>query len=156
RWDDLQLSHVPAGSPLATQLPELARAVGMRALVRPAERSPYFELSGFERRLGAKFRGNLRRRAKKLPQLAFERVSVYDARALDEGLALEAAGWKGQDGLGTAIACHARLARFYHAVARSFARRGRLTLAFLRTGERRIAFHFALEDERVYYLLKPG
>jgi CelD/BcsL family acetyltransferase involved in cellulose biosynthesis len=154
RWDSLELAHVPADSPLATLLPELASAAGLRVAVQPAERSPYFALEKFEERLGSKFRGNLRRRAKKLPDLAFERIAVYDKAALDEGLALEAAGWKG--GLGTAIACEARLVRFYHALARSFARRGRLTLAFLRAQGKRIAFHFALEDERVYFLLKPG
>jgi CelD/BcsL family acetyltransferase involved in cellulose biosynthesis len=154
RWDSLELSHVPADSALATVLPELAAAAGLRTHVQPAEWSPYFALDKFEERLGSKFRGNLRRRAKKLPDLAFERIDVYDRDALDEGLALEAAGWKG--GLGTAIACNARLTRFYHALARSFARRGQLTLAFLRAQEKRIAFHFALEDGRVYFLLKPG
>jgi CelD/BcsL family acetyltransferase involved in cellulose biosynthesis len=89
-----------------------------------------------------------------LPDLAFERIAHYGKSALGEGLALEAAGWKG--GLGTAIACDPRLVRFYHALARSFARRGRLTLAFLRARGRRIAFHFALENERTYFLLKPG
>jgi CelD/BcsL family acetyltransferase involved in cellulose biosynthesis len=154
RWDSLELVHVPADSPLATALPPLARAAGLRVAIQPAECSPYFALEQFEERLGSKFRGNLRRRARKLPDLAFERVAAYDRAALDCGLALEAAGWKG--GLGTAIACDARLTRFYHALARSFARRGRLTLAFLRAQGKRIAFHFALEDDRVYFLLKPG
>src|SRR5262249_52516148 len=54
------------------------------------------------------------------------------------------------------IACDAALRGFYTAIARTFGRRGRLSLAFLRAGGRRIAFQFALEDERAYYLLKPG
>jgi CelD/BcsL family acetyltransferase involved in cellulose biosynthesis len=154
RWDVLDLPHVPASSALACALPELARAAGLHVAIVPAESSPYFALAGFEERLGAKFRGNLRRRARKLPDLAFERIAGYDQRALEEGFALEAAGWKG--GLGTAIACQPALARFYHAMARSFGRRGQLTLAFLRTRGQRIAFHFTLESDGVYFLLKPG
>ena len=154
RWDALELAHVPADSALATDLVDLARSAGLRTATWPTEWSPYFELAGFEERLGSKFRGNLRRRAKKLPDLEFERIARYDKVALDEGLELERAGWKG--GLGTAIACDAALARFYHAVARCFGRSGGLSLNFLRARGKRIAFHFALENRRVYFLLKPG
>jgi CelD/BcsL family acetyltransferase involved in cellulose biosynthesis len=153
-WDVVRLGCVPTDSPLAVNLPELARAQGCRVAVGAGPRSPYFALPGFEARLGGKFRGNLRRRARKLEGLSFERLGSYDAAALDEGLALEAAGWKGR--AGTAIACDPRLRRFYHAVARTFGRLGQLTLAFLRAHGRRIAFHFALEDKRAYYLVKPG
>ena len=154
RWDALELAHVPADSPLATDLVELAQKAGLRTATWATECSPYFELAGFEERLGSKFRGNLRRRAKKLPDLEFERVARYDKALLDEGLELERAGWKGE--LGSAIACDAQLVRFYHAVARCFARRGGLSLNFLRARGKRIAFHFALETPRVYFLLKPG
>jgi CelD/BcsL family acetyltransferase involved in cellulose biosynthesis len=155
-WAVLRLETVPVTSTLARTLPQLARAAGFLVRVAPAAKSPWFALAGFEERLSAKFRSNLRRRARKLEEVAYERVATYDAAALDEGLALEAAGWKGARGLGTAIACDPRLRRFYHAIARTFAKRRQLTLAFLRARGRRIAFHLALEDARAYYLLKPG
>ena len=145
--------------------------------------SPYLPLPSsaaeLDRQIGGKFRGNLRRRARKLEAdvgpLALERIggraldaangsasldaadavdsATLDA-ALDEGFALEAAGWKGD--LGTAIACDPRLRARYHALAHVFAARGRLACYFLKAGPRRVAFHFALVDEDTYYLFKPG
>jgi len=131
-------------------------------------RSPYLDLpattAALDQQLGSKFRGNLRRRAKKLEAevgpLALERIdgsgihgAALDA-ALDEGFALEAAGWKGE--LGTAIACDPTLRRRYRALAHVFAARGQLACYFLRAGDRRVAFHFALVDGATYYLFKPG
>jgi hypothetical protein len=155
-WDRLELPYVPTDSPLATTLPHLARADGFLAVLSPGPRSPWFPLDKFEAALGSKFRGNLRRRAKKLGDVRFELIDRYDRAALDEGLALEAAGWKGKAGTGTAIACDPTLMRFYHATARVFAKRRQLALSFLRANGKRIAFHYALTDGRAYYLLKPG
>ncbi len=116
-----------------------------------------------DRALDAKFRANLRRRAKKLAAdigpVELERVDgrltpPALAARLDEGFALEALGWKGARG--TAIACDARLASRYRALAQAFAARGQLACYFLRAGGRRVAFHFALADGAVYYLFKPG
>jgi CelD/BcsL family acetyltransferase involved in cellulose biosynthesis len=131
-------------------------------------RSPYLPLPAsaaeLERRLGSKRRGNLRRRARKLEAdvgpLTLERIDGRDRdvaaldAALDEGFALEAAGWKGARG--TAIACDPRLRARYRALAHVFAARGRLACYFLRAGGRRVAFHFALVDDETYYLFKPG
>ncbi|HEX9104368.1 MAG TPA: GNAT family N-acetyltransferase, partial [Polyangia bacterium] len=121
-------------------------------------------LSELDRQLGSKFRGNLRRRAKKLAAevgpLALERVDGAGLTAieldalLDEGFALEAAGWKGD--AGTAIGCVPSLRARYAALAHAFAARGELACYFLRAGARRVAFHFALADADTYYLFKPG
>jgi len=46
--------------------------------------------------------------------------------------------------------------RFYTELARWAAARGVLKFAFLRVGGRALAFHFALESQNKYYLLKPG
>jgi CelD/BcsL family acetyltransferase involved in cellulose biosynthesis len=83
----------------------------------------------------------------------FERVTVDDPSALDDMFRLEAA-WKGE--AGTAIASTVETLGFYRDLAESFARTGALSLTFLRIGGVRIAGHFALEDDRAYYLLKPG
>ena len=130
--------------------------------------SPYLPLpstpAALDKQQGSKFRGNLRRRAKKLEAdvgpITLERIdgSGLDAvqldAILDEGFALEAAGWKGD--AGTAIACDARLIARYRALAHAFAARGELACYFLRAGTRRVAFHYALVDRDTYYLFKPG
>ena len=44
----------------------------------------------------------------------------------------------------------------YGALAHAFAARGQLACYFLRAGDRRVAFHYALVDADTYYLFKPG
>lgn len=153
-WHLLTLRAVPVGSALALDLIELAREDGCRAAIDPGSRSPYLELNEFESRLNGRFRRNLRSRARKLRDLRFERIPRYDEVALEDAFELEAAAWKGQ--AGTAIACSRNLRGFYRELALHFGHRGGLAITFLVTGGERIAVHFALEDERAYYLLKPG
>lgn len=167
-WDAVELPSIPVEGAAADALVDAARAAGLPTGDWPSMVSPFLPLpasaAALDRQLGSKFRGNLRRRAKKLEAalgpLALERVDgsglsavALDA-ALDEGFALEAAGWKGE--LGTAIACDPQLAARYRALGHAFAARGQLACYFLRSGERRLAFHFALADGATYYLFKPG
>jgi CelD/BcsL family acetyltransferase involved in cellulose biosynthesis len=157
-WDALELREIPDGESGAAPLLAAARADGHALAVWPAMRSPYLLLG--EAAGSAKFRANLRRRERKLVEevgaITLERVDggpALDA-ALEEGFALEAAGWKGERG--TAIACDPSLSARYRALAHAFAARGELAVHFLRAGGRRVAFHFALLDGGVYYLFKPG
>jgi CelD/BcsL family acetyltransferase involved in cellulose biosynthesis len=167
-WDALELQSIPVDGAAAARLVAAARAAGLPIGDWPSMVSPYLSLPAstaeLDRQLGSKFRGNLRRRARKLEAevgpLTLERLDGSDGdgaaldAALDEGFALEAAGWKGE--LGTAIACDPRLRRRYRALAHAWAARGRLACYFLKAGERRVAFHFALVDDDTYYLFKPG
>lgn len=167
-WDAVELQSVLAKGAAADRLVAAARAAGWADGEWTSMQSPFLPLpesaAALDQQLGAKFRGNLRRRAKKLAAevgaVALERVDGHDRNAaaldalLDEGFALEAAGWKGE--LGTAIACDAKLNRHYRALAHAFARRGQLACYFLTVAGRRVAFHFALVDDHTYYLLKPG
>jgi CelD/BcsL family acetyltransferase involved in cellulose biosynthesis len=129
-----------------------------------SQASPYLPLPSsaeeLDASLSAKFRGNLRRRARLLEAevgpLRLEQISQrreVDA-AFDDGLRLEAAGWKGV--AGTAISCDAWLTARYRALAHAFAAKGSLALYFLSVGQQRVAFHFGLIEGGVYYLLKPG
>jgi CelD/BcsL family acetyltransferase involved in cellulose biosynthesis len=167
-WDALELQVILDDGGAADRLVEAARAAGLPIGAWPSMRSPYFALpatvADLDQRLGAKLRGNLRRRAKKLAAdvgpVTLERVDGAGVSAvqldalLDEGFALEAAGWKGARG--TAIACDARLRARYLALAHAFAARGQLACYFLHAGARRVAFHYALVDGDTYYLFKPG
>jgi CelD/BcsL family acetyltransferase involved in cellulose biosynthesis len=169
-WDALELQSVPARDAAAARLVAAARAARLPVGYWPSMTSPYLPLPAsaaqLDRQLSSKFRGNLRRRARKLAAdvgpLSLERIDGNGAAvdsatlddALEEGFALEAAGWKGD--LGTAIACDPRLRARYRALAHAFASRGRLACYFLKAGSRRVAFHFALVDDDTYYLFKPG
>jgi CelD/BcsL family acetyltransferase involved in cellulose biosynthesis len=153
-WHAIELGNVLADSPLATELVEHARADGFRVEIATRAKSPYFPLADFEAALAGDFRRKLMARRRKVPELAFERVTSDDEAALEDLFRLEAAAWKGS--AGTAIASAPDTLGFYRDLARRFARAGQLSLTFLRSGGRRIAGHFALEDKRAYYLLKPG
>jgi CelD/BcsL family acetyltransferase involved in cellulose biosynthesis len=154
RWDTLELKGLPADSPLASTLPELARADRCRVEIRETSRAPWFLVDGIEQRIHRRFRGDMRRLERQVGGVELERVTTFDREAIDDVLKLEAAAWKGA--AGTAIACDARLASFYRALARVFARKGSLTMAFLRARGVRIAAQFALEDATTFYLVKVG
>jgi CelD/BcsL family acetyltransferase involved in cellulose biosynthesis len=151
-WDVLRFRGIPADSPLARLVPALARADGFGAHLRETSRAPWFEVHEIEQRVHRRFRGDMRRLERQLGGVELERIAVFDRAALAEFFRLEALGWKGKQG--TAIACDPGLMAFYTAIARVFARRQQLTIAFLRARGRRIAGCFALEDAATFHLLK--
>lgn len=70
--------------------------------------------------------------------------------AMEQFLALEAAGWKGKRG--TALVCDPSTATFARALIRHFARRGRCRIDALTLDGKPIAMGIALKsDDRVYY-----
>lgn len=162
RWDVVRLIDVPErGNGFA--LYEAAKAQGLPAGTWESLRSPYLPLpatwEALQTQLTAKFKGNLRRRRKKLEEkgkVTFERCSggeLLDAH-LEEGFILESSGWKGEQG--TAIAQDLATRGFYQELARRSAYQGELSLYFLRLDGRAVAFHYGLAVESRYYLLKPG
>jgi CelD/BcsL family acetyltransferase involved in cellulose biosynthesis len=167
-WDAVELQVILDEHAAAHALVAAARAANLPTGEWASMVSPYLTLPSsaaeLDKQLGGQFRGNQRRRAKKLEAdvgpIALERVdgSGLSAVELDallaEGFALEAAGWKGD--AGTAIACNPPLRARYAALAHAFAARGQLACYFLRAGARRVAFHYALADADTYYLFKPG
>jgi hypothetical protein len=133
-WDVFELRGVPADSPMAQRFPDLARRCGFQAYAREVGRAPYFDVRRIEERVHRRFRGDMRRLERQLGGVELERITTYDRGALNDLLRLEASGWKGHQG--SAIACDAPLERYYRTLARIFARRGQLTLAFLRASVR--------------------
>jgi CelD/BcsL family acetyltransferase involved in cellulose biosynthesis len=167
-WDVLRLSDVPEHGN-AWHLRDAVRRRGWPVGTWDSLASPFIPLppdhAGMERRLTSKFRANCRRRRAKLiarGAVSFEcfEGAATDAaedaldRKLDEGLALEASGWKGERG--TAIVQDAAAHRFYRTVARIAARRGELALYFLRLDDRAVAFQLGVIQGGRYLLLKPG
>ena len=162
-WDVLVLPQLPVGSPTLDRLPALAVRSGFRVGTWRGPDSPRLRLTGtwddYFNGLDRKHRSNLRNRLKRLSALgpvAMEVVTDGPALlpALEEGLRIEAAAWKGQ--AGTAIGCHAELRRFYGGFAARAAAAGWLRLHFLTVGGRRIAFGYWLCYQKKLYLLKPG
>ena len=162
-WDALELRDVlddrATGAGL---LVEAARASGCIAGAWPSQRSPVLEIGrdpdAVLAHLDAKFRANLRRRARRLAEeigpVALERIETADEGALADAYRLEAAGWKGERG--TAIACDPARVETYRALSRALSSAGTFALSFLRAGERRVAFHLAAIEGGAYFLFKVG
>jgi CelD/BcsL family acetyltransferase involved in cellulose biosynthesis len=140
-----------------------ATQAGLAAGRWPSICSPYITLpaaSGDAIEFGStKFRANLRRRRRRLNEqgkVTLERIDGGPSlqRQLEDGLRLEARGWKGS--AGTAIVQDPATLGFYLALAHHAAARGMLRLWVMRLDGRAIAFHFALEHGGRYLLLKPA
>jgi CelD/BcsL family acetyltransferase involved in cellulose biosynthesis len=159
----LSLGFVEAGDPAIDVLRRAAAETGSRLLTRPLEHSPYLDVDGdwnvYEQSLDGKLLREIRRRRRGLEasgRLTFDVESGGERLAdlLDEGFAVEAAGWKGERG--SAIASRAETESFYRSLAAWAAERGWLRIALLRIDGRAIAFDFCIEQGGVHYLLKTG
>lgn len=161
RWDVLLLRDLPRDGPTSTLLEPLARADRHLTGRWTSLDTPYLPLGGRprEEQVTAKFRANLRRRARRLEEqgaVAVERIEggpALDA-ALDAFFALEAAGWKGKRG--TAIGRDPRLVAFYRRIAHDAAARGALAARALTLDGRAVAFHLGLVHRGVYHLPKTA
>jgi CelD/BcsL family acetyltransferase involved in cellulose biosynthesis len=162
-WDVLQLCQLPNTSPTLAAISNAADRDGYPTGLWTSSESPYIELdSSWQEYLGGlatKHRANLRNRFKRLGAAGSfrrETIATEDGleHALADGLELEAAAWKGDEG--TAISCSPELCSFYAVFARRSARHGWLRLNFLRASEQRIAFDYSLEYRNHAFLLKQG
>jgi CelD/BcsL family acetyltransferase involved in cellulose biosynthesis len=161
RWDAIVLRDVRRDGPTSTLLEPIARADGHLTGRWASVSSPRLRLGGTpaEERTSARFRANLRRRARRLHELGAVAVrragSASDADgALADFLVLEASGWKGEGG--TAIAHDPALVRFYEGVVRDAAARGTLAIRALTLDGRAIAVHLGIVHRGVYHLPKTA
>jgi CelD/BcsL family acetyltransferase involved in cellulose biosynthesis len=156
------LWRIPAESPVVGAL---RGVLGERAVrTHPAMACPYIELdetwvepeARFSSRRRSDFR-RARRRAEALGTVAIEVVAPGPDEALglfEEAVAVEAAGWKGEEG--TAIARDEKKGRFYREWVRASAREGILRMSFLRIDGRAAAMQLAAESGNRFWLLKIG
>lgn len=111
--------------------------------------------------LSKNFRKNLRRRgnlAEKMGGITFE--TAREGAALEAGFAalleVEASGWKGATGEGTAIRQDARLIQFYEQVVRGFGQRGQCAIHLMKHDGKPIAATMELFINDVVYGMKCG
>lgn len=162
-WDVIELCQLPAGSRTLKELSRLAADDGFLMGLWRSTASPYLPVRGawesYLQDLSSKHRSNLRNRLKRLGQLGqvkLEEICCGEQleSALEEGLRIEAAAWKGE--AGTAILSRPDLSRFYRTLAEHAGQRGWLRLHFLTVNDRRIAFAYSLCYKNRLYLLKDG
>jgi CelD/BcsL family acetyltransferase involved in cellulose biosynthesis len=161
--DMVVLRQIPDNSPTLPAVERLANADGWFSgqwITRP---SPYIELNcEYEEvlsRLKGGYRYNLRKRYERLGKIGPIDVEVITERqhvreAMEDGLRIEAAAWKGKEG--TAIESDAAVREFYVRLAERQAELGQLRLTFLRVGGKRISFNYVLCSQKKVYAVKIG
>jgi CelD/BcsL family acetyltransferase involved in cellulose biosynthesis len=162
-WDVVMLPELSGASRTVEVLARLARTRAIRSGIWSAGSSPKISLDGsfdaFLATLSTNRRATLRKRMRRLQQLGPVALEVVDdiaelPEALQDGMRIEAAAWKGA--AGTAIASDANVRRFYFQIAERAAQSKALSLLFLKVGGKRIAFAYCLRQGRTLYLLKTG
>ena len=159
---DLSLVHPDDAGVARTRAS--AHTAGYRMIADTVQHSPYIDLSGttwdaYESGLRRKFRSELRRRRRRLEEEGQLVLEVSDGterlhELLEQGLRIEASGWK--ETRGTSINARPAARRFYTDVAQWAAQHGWLRLALLRLNGRPLAFDYCLECHGVHYLVKTG
>ncbi len=162
-WDLLQLCQLPEGSGTLEAIPRFASQDGHPIGVWQSGASPFVPLETswplYCEGLATKHKSNLRNRFKRLERSgAVELETIASggtlSGAVEDGLQLEAAGWKKE--AGTAITCDPSVAKFYSTFAGRASERGWLRLHFLASGPKRVAFDYSLLYQNRFYLLKLG
>jgi CelD/BcsL family acetyltransferase involved in cellulose biosynthesis len=161
-WDVTRLGPTMEDSTASAAV----RALGSRALrvTEPDGVSDALESGPYEAlvdRLSKNFRGALRKARNKLGRLEGVAVAWASTPAAVEAafprfLEVEASGWKGTAGAGTAIALDPTLRGFYGGLARRLAEAGHGRINLMMHGERVMAGQFGIVAGDRYYLLKIG
>ena len=158
-WDVLKLTDIPEGGK-AWRLYEAAQAAGFPVGAWESHRSPYIELPDSQeilmKSLSAKFRGNLRRRRKRLAEngeITVERLfgPTLTQRHLEEALVMESGGWKGRQG--SAVNQSEATRGFHRELFLDLAYRERLSLFRLKLQGQPIAFQYGITTNGVFSLV---
>jgi CelD/BcsL family acetyltransferase involved in cellulose biosynthesis len=161
-WDLISLASVPQRSAVTFAI---QTAPPTLMLTNEAGGSCFVPCNGSydeaTRSISGSFKRNLRRlarRAEETAPLAFESHDQPQdlETALQRFLELEASGWKGKTGLGSAIACSPPLVGFYRQLMQEFGSAGQCVIKLLRHGERDVAGQFCLSVNRTFSILKIG
>jgi CelD/BcsL family acetyltransferase involved in cellulose biosynthesis len=158
----LEVPNLPEGEPAHRALLAAGRAAGRLQTTVPQYSSPLTDTTGdfasYRAPRKSQWRELERRGRKMAREHEVQTRLIEPPRALeqelDEGLTLEAAGWKGR--AATSILASSRMAAFYRAVARDAHERDELRLSSLRLDGRLVAFDLALLSRRRYFLLKTA
>ncbi len=151
----LETSHAVACLPKLSQ-PRLFRENEIGCFDVPMD-----DYEAYQQRLSRKDRANLRRTTKKieayddcLHQSVMEPEKI--PQALQTFLDVEAAGWKGAGGEGTAIKVNPEMTRFYEKLAAAYAASGQCQVNLLSVEGNTIAGQFAFQLGDTLYMNKIG
>lgn len=160
---EVDLRLLAPDDPCLAQLEEAAHAAGMRCLAEPDFVSPLVETDGeldeWRKGKSKSWKSRIARYGRKLQrdhdaQLAVVVVPDDLDAWLEEGLRIEASGWKGEEG--TAILSAPETAAFYRELAHRFHRRDALRWNRIAVDGEGIAFSLCLLGGGRLYSMKAG
>jgi CelD/BcsL family acetyltransferase involved in cellulose biosynthesis len=158
-WDMISFRHVLEESPVLAA----DTAVFWRTCLRPHRGCYYHFLhqpyDTYFQSLSKNTRSSLKRARNKLSEAGGGTyLTTRDPAELpayyQEFLEVEASGWKGAHGSGTAIKLNPHMDRFFRSLLESFGRAGRCEIQLLKLGEVAIAAQFCLACDDTLYTLK--
>ena len=161
-WDSLRLRKVRQGS---TLWESAQQAMPSRTLALQHDESAFFDVSsGYEEALAAMsgdFRRNLRRQRRRAQESHAMRAEFLSSpadvhRAFDVFLDIEASGWKGDEGLSSAIRCQPGMLAFYESLVEQFGQKGECVINLLWFGDVPVAGEFGLRIGPTLHILKFG
>lgn len=159
----LAVHAVPADDGWARRLDAAAGAASRISLLEESYTSPYVDTDGdfseWREANRRRWKAPLEKKRRKMHRDHDAEIDVIAVPAdlaaeLEEGLRVEASGWKGENG--TAILSSSSTAAFYREVARTFHRRGELRLSRIVLGGETVAFDLGLLHSGRLYSLKVG
>jgi CelD/BcsL family acetyltransferase involved in cellulose biosynthesis len=163
RPSEVELPMLPTAGGSLPLLEGGAREAAMLPFAEPSSSSPIVETSGeveaWRKGSNSSWKGRLARYRRKMQRdhdAELEIVTVPDDLEawLEEGLRVEASGWKGE--AGTAILSSPDTESFYRDIARRFHDRGELRLSRIALDGQAVAFSFCILWANRLYSLKAG
>ncbi len=158
----VEFRHLPADGPFLAVLRQALARHGLRPVVMDRWRRAVLDATRdpqawWREDMSARHRGEWRRRKRRLAErgaLTFERLErTADVMPwLEEFMALEAAGWKGE--AGTALACQPHTRAFVRRALPAFHARGALAFFRLRLDGRTIASTFGFIQRDMAWMVK--
>jgi CelD/BcsL family acetyltransferase involved in cellulose biosynthesis len=162
RWDSLRLRKVRQDSAIWYAA---SHKQPSQTLALQHDESAYFETaSGYDHATASMtgdFRRNMRRQLRRAEEAHKVRAETATSgedlqRAFQVFLEIEASGWKGDEGLSSAIRCQPALLGFYQSLLDQFGARGECVINLLWFGDEPVAGEFAIRIGRILHILKFG
>lgn len=161
-WDLIYMSHVPEVSAISLAMRLKVYPLGIS---KSMGRSSYIPCGGsydaVTQNMSGTFRRNLRRLARRAEQAGPLELQVCRTpeelrRAFPAFLEVEASGWKGDVGAGSAIACRLDLVEFYRNMMEYFSAMGACVINLLAQNGTCIAGQFCVQMDGTLNILKIG
>lgn len=161
-WDMIRIPHALEDSAVAFALRHAPPPLWRTTL---AKKSNYANCAMGYDQVAANFDGHFRRNIRRLSRRAREMgtLQFHSYRSVEdinhhfhELLRVEAAGWKGEGGTNTAIACDEEASRFYKILIEGFGPAGQCMLNLMLLNEKCIAGQLCLVVDGTVYILKIG